>query len=45
MTTGNDQDIRYWLTPAGCAIGDGHHADVDGRHCKVCGTRLDEVTC
>ncbi len=45
MTTRDEQDIRYWLTPAGCEATSGHQADLDGRHCRVCGARLDEVPC
>lgn len=46
MTTRDDHDVRYWLTPAGCAATDnGHRPDLDGHHCRTCGARLDEVTC
>jgi ribosomal protein L34E len=43
MATRDEQDIRYWITPAGCAVVDDHRADLDQHHCRVCGVRLDEV--
>jgi hypothetical protein len=43
VTTKAEQDIRYWLTPAGCATAGEHRADLDGNHCRVCGTRLNET--
>lgn len=45
MTTRDEQDVRYWLTTAGCSTTGGHRPDLDGRHCRVCGARLDEVPC
>ena len=44
MTTKEEQDIRYWLTPAGCTAAGAHRADLDHLHCRVCGTRLDKAT-
>lgn len=41
MTTSEQQDIRYWLAPAGCNATDGHRPDLDQRHCRVCGTELE----
>jgi hypothetical protein len=40
VTTKAEQDIRYWLTPAGCAIAGEHRVDLDGNHCRVCGVLM-----
>lgn len=42
MTTKPDQETRYWLTPAGCAAAGEHRPDLDGHHCRLCGTRMQE---
>lgn len=34
------QQTRYWLTPAGCAVTSGHRPDLDDRHCRTCGVLL-----
>lgn len=43
MTSREQQDTRYWLTPAGCAAAGEHEPDLDGHHCKVCGAQLGGV--
>lgn len=44
MTTSAQQDVRYWLTSTGCLAAGGHRADLDGHHCRICGTRLEVTT-
>ena len=40
MTSREDQDVRYWLSPAGCEAAGGHKPDLDERHCRLCGALL-----
>lgn len=40
MTDSTGQDVRYWLTPTGCAAAGGHRADLDEHHCRLCGAAI-----
>lgn len=35
-----DQAVPFWLTPAGCAAVSDHQPDLDGHHCRLCGSHL-----